>query len=409
MFDTYRAVLSVPGTLRFSAAAFVGRLPMAMFSLGIVLLVSEARGSYGVAGGVAAVYLIANGIFSIIQGRLLDRLGQSLVLGLLMASSAGGMVLLMTAVQSGWPLAWVYLGAVISGATFPQIGAAVRARWSHVLRDPAKVQTAFALEGALDEGVFMLGPILVTALATAVHPLAGLGSAVVAGLIGTAALAVQRSTEPPPRGATVEHGVRHPMPWSVVAPLVVVCFCLGVMFGSSEVTAVAFAEEQGAKAQAGVLLALWALGSFSAGIASGAVRWPWGPAIRVPAGCLGLVVVIAPLSLIPSMGVMAGFLLIAGLAVAPTLIATMSLCEQVAPPGRLTEAMSIVHTGLVAGVAPGAAVAGLVIDHQGASAAFLVALAAAALGFAAALRLPAASRALPSRAFVESQTPPTIR
>lgn len=399
MFETYRTVLSVPGTLRFSAAALIARLPMSMLSLGIVLLISEVRGAYGVAGSVAAVYLIANGVFAIVQGRVLDRFGQALVLGALMTACAAGAVLLMTAVQAGWSLWWVYAGAALAGATFPQVGAAVRARWSHALDDPARIQTAFALEGALDEAVFVMGPILVTVLATSVHPLAGLASAVIAGLVGTFALAVQRSTEPPRRAESAEPGVRRPMPWSVVAPLVVVCFCLGVMFGSAEVTTVAFADEQGAKAQAGLLLALWALGSFAAGVASGAVRWPWGPEVRVPAGCLGLVVVLAPLPMIPSVGVMAAFLLVAGLAVAPTLIATMSLCEQIAPPGRLTEAMSIVHTGLVAGVAPGAAVAGLVIDRWGASAAFLVSLAAAALGFVAAIRLPAASRVQPSRAF----------
>ena len=36
------------------------------------------------------------------------------------------------------------------------------------------------------------------------------------------------------------------------------------------------------------------------------------------------------------------------------------------PPSRLTEGMSFLHTGIVAGVAPGAALAGVVIDRSGA-------------------------------------------
>ena len=50
----------------------------------------------------------------------------------------------------------------------------------------------------------------------------------------------------------------------------------------------------------------------------------------------------------------------------------MSLTEQVVPPARLTEGMAIMHTGIVAGVAPGATLGGLVVDHHGASAAYLV-------------------------------------
>ena len=54
---------------------------------------------------------------------------------------------------------WSYVFAALGGALLPQIGSAVRARWSHVLDEPADVQTAFALEGVLDEAVFILGPI----------------------------------------------------------------------------------------------------------------------------------------------------------------------------------------------------------------------------------------------------------
>ena len=71
---------------------------------------------------------------------------------------------------------------------------------------------------------------------------------------------------------------------------------------------------------------------------------------------------------------MAVVLLVGGLAIAPTMIATMTLIEQGVPAGRLTEGMAILHTGIVAGVAPGAASPGFVVDHSGASAAYAVAL-----------------------------------
>ena len=163
MLTSYRRILQIPGTLLFSATGMVARLPMSMASLGIVLLVSTATGSYGLAGSVSAAYLIANGAFAIAQGRLLDRLGQSRVLPVAVGVFGAALALLMWSVQADWPVAVSYLAAAVSGAALPAVGSCVRARWSHVLRSPDDLQTAFALEAVVDESVFMLGPILVTA------------------------------------------------------------------------------------------------------------------------------------------------------------------------------------------------------------------------------------------------------
>ena len=99
---------------------------------------------------------------------------------------------------------------------------------------------------------------------------------------------------------------------------------------------------------------------------------------------------------------MAVLVLFGGLAIAPTLIATTSLIEQVTPPARLTEGIALIQTGLVAGVAPGAALAGLVVDHAGPSPAYLVPLGAAVLAAVAARTLPASRRAGQRRAVEET-------
>jgi predicted MFS family arabinose efflux permease len=165
-----------------------------------------------------------------------------------------------------------------------------------------------------------------------------------------------------------------------------------------EVTTVAFADEQGHKAFSGGLLALYAFGSLAAGVITGAVHWRQGPSVRVRWGAFAMACAMVPLSFIDSLPLMAGTLFVAGFAIAPTLIATMSLTEESVPAGRLTEGMAIMQTGLVAGVAPGATVSGLVVDHQGASAAYLVCLGA---GLAAALT----AQALPR---THDRTPTTI-
>lgn len=366
----------------------VARLPISMVGLGIVLLVSAATGSYGVAGAISAAYMIANASFAILQGRLLDRLGQGRVLAAASIGFGLAISLLVVSVQADWPTLTTYAFAAAGGALLPQVGSAVRARWSHALAQPADVQTAFALEAVLDEAVFILGPILVALLATAWHPVAGIAVAVVACVVGTLAFCAQRATEPPAHPQHSTDGPRPQMPWRAVVPLAVVCAALGVLFGAAEVTTVAFADEQGHKAVSGGLLALWAFGSLASGVITGAVHWRRGPAHRVRWGAFAMACAMTPLYFVGSLPVMGVALFVAGFAIAPTMIASMSLTEAVVPGGRLTEGMAIMQTGLVAGVAPGATLSGVVVDHQGASAAYLVSVGAGLVAALAAQALP---------------------
>lgn len=403
MLTSYRRILSVPGALQMSMTALVARLPISMVGLGIVLLVSAATGRYGVAGAISAAFMVANAGFAILQGRLLDRLGQGRVLAVASIGFGAAISLLVVSVQADWPVATTYLFAAVGGALLPQVGSAVRARWSHVLDRPGEVQTAFALEAVLDEAVFILGPILVAVLATAWHPVAGLAIAVVACVAGSLAFSSQTSTAPPPQPRDAGMAPRASMPWRAVVPLAVVCAALGVLFGAAEVTTVAFAEEKGHKAVSGALLALWAAGSLSAGVITGAIHWRGGPSTRVRWGSFAMAGAMAPLYLVDSLPLMGAVLFLAGFAVAPTMIAAMSLTESIVPSGRLTEGMAIMQTGLVAGVAPGATLSGLVVDHQGASAAYLVSAAAGLVAAAAAQALP---RRRPARVTARSTIAP---
>jgi MFS family permease len=388
LLSSYRRVLAHPGALKFSGAGLVARLPIAMTGLGIVLLVQAGTGSYAVAGGVSASFMVANAVMAIVQGRLIDTLGQFLVLTIASTVYGTSIGLLVWSVEGDWPIVTSYLAAAVAGGVMPAIGSCVRARWSHVLDVPAEVQTAYALESVIDEAIFIVGPILVTVLATTVHPAFGLGTAAVVGLLGGLAFAVQRGTEPPPHPHDRTAGSRAPMPWRTILPLAVVFAGLGVLFGAAEVTTVAFADEQGAKAYTGVLLALWALGSLVAGVVTGAITWKQGPGHRVRLGAIGMACAMAPLPFVGSMSLMGIVLLVGGVAIAPTLIAGLTLTERSVHPSRLTEGMAIMHTGLVAGVAPGAAVSGYVIDHAGASAAYFVCVAAGVCAALAAQLLP---------------------
>lgn len=383
MLSTYRRVLSQPGALAFSATALVARFPIAMIGLGIVLLIEHETGSYGTAGAVSAVYVLAGALAAVVHGRLVDRFGQTRVLPVASTLNSASLALLMAAVGWGWPLWTAYAFAALTGLFMPQVGASVRTRWTHNVEGADALQTAFALESVLDEVAFIVGPVLVTFLATAWNPLGGLALAVATGLIGTWAYAAQRRTAPP-YGRTSSRAERAPMPWAVLVPILVVCLSLGTLFGAAEVTTLAVADAHGHPERAGWLLATWSLGSLVAGLVSGAMAWRAPAPTRIRWGTAAMALTMLPLALIDSLAGLAVVLLLGGLAIAPTLIATISTVEQGVPRSRLTEGMALVNTGIVAGVAPGAALAGLVVDRFGPSAAYYVPLAAGLLGVAAA-------------------------
>jgi MFS family permease len=380
MLTPYRRVLAVPGALAFSLTGLFARLPISMVSLGIVILVSTRTGSYGLAGAVAAAYLLGHAAFAVVQGRLADRLGQSRVLPWTILVFTVALSLLTWSVEAGWSTPLPQVLAALGGAAQPQIGSCVRARWSHNLPDKLQLQTAFALEAVVDEAVFVLGPILVTVLATTLHPAAGLGTAIVTGLLGTLALAAQRRTEPPAHRGTGRHGPRVPMGWAVLVPLILTGVALGAVFGGVEVATVAFSEELGAKAAAGPLLGLFALGSLLAGFVSGMLTWRTSNATRFRRGTLALAVSLVPLPFVEGFLLLGVVLFIAGFAISPTLIAIVAWVEETVPTRRLTEGISIVTTGIAVGIAPGAAVVGEVIDRHGASASFWVPVVSAGVG-----------------------------
>ena len=116
MLTSYRRVLAEPGTLRFSATGLVARLPISMVGLGIVLLVSAATGSYGVAGAVSAAYMVANAGLAILQGRLLDRARPGAGCWPVAEHVFGvAMVLLVVSVQADWPIGAAYAWAALAG------------------------------------------------------------------------------------------------------------------------------------------------------------------------------------------------------------------------------------------------------------------------------------------------------
>jgi MFS family permease len=381
---SYFRVLTLPGAWVFSVSGLCARMPIAMVNLGIVLFVSARTNSYGLAGAVAASFLIANASTGALQARLIDYLGQSRVLPTAIGVFSVGLIGMMGAVEAGWPPPWPHAFAVLAGTGLPPIGACVRARWSHLVTDKRDLHTAFAFESVVDELVFIIGPALVATMAAIVHPRAGLCLAVAASVAGTAVLVTHKQSEPPVT-PTRGRGKQPPMPWPEMAPLLACAVTLGGLLGGVEVGTAAFADNLGSASRSGLMLAIWASGSLASAIVTGAVHPKAGNAARFRWGMIALGLSMVPLLFIDGFVALALFLLLSGFALSPTLIAAFAVLDEALPRARITEGIALFTAGLGAGSASGAALVGIVVDRSGAPGSFWVPVGVGLLGATLAL------------------------
>jgi len=363
----YAEIFEIPGAWRFSVAGVIGRMPMSMFGLGTVLLISAVTGKYGVAGTVSAVGSLGYAFSSPRIARLADSRGQRYVLLPLLAVFTVTTAALIAAVELRLPTWALFIPGAIAGAAMPNLGTLVRARWSALLAGSPRLHAAFSLESVADELCFIVGPAAVTLLATEVFPASGVGVAALLCVLGTVWFAAQRGTEPvvvPPerverpgrfRGAAAPGLV-------VLAP---VYFMLGAMFVSIDLSTVAFAQHFGHKPLAGFILGTYAFGSATGGLWYGSRHWR-APVEKRFALTLTLTVLgVATFWAQPNLVTLTCGIYLCGLTIAPTLIAGFSLLEAQAKPGRQTEAMSWLSSGIGVGLAAGSSAVGFVIDARG--------------------------------------------
>jgi len=372
----YAEIFQIPGAWRFSVAAVIGRMPMSMFGLGTVLLISAVTGKYGVAGAVSAVGSLGYAFTSPRIARAVDARGQRRVLLPLLAVFTMATALLIVAVQLRLPTWAFFVPGAVAGSTMPSLGTMVRARWSALLAGSPRLHAAFSFESVADELCFIVGPAAVTLLATEAFPASGVGVAAVLCLLGTLWFVAERGTEPavvrpdrpdrPDRpGGQARAGRIRGAPAPGLVVLAPVYMLLGAMFVSIDLSTVAFAQHFGHKPLAGFILGTYAFGSATGGIAYGSRQWR-APLEKRFALTLALTVLgVATFWAQPNLITLTCVIYLCGLAIAPTLIAGFSLLEAQAKPGRRTEAMSWLSSGIAVGLAAGASVVGFVIDAHG--------------------------------------------
>ncbi|MGW0912356.1 MFS transporter [Streptomyces sp. NPDC002784] len=384
----YGQLLRTRGAWTFLLPGFAARQPFAMLTISIVLLVQHTTGSYGAAGAVAAVTGVSMALFAPYTGRLADRYGQRPVLipGVLVHTLAG---LTLTALAlADAPLWALFVAAVPTGASVPQVGPMVRARWGVKLQGSPLMTTAAAFESVTDELTFVMGPLLATALCTTVDPAAGLVTEAALTLIGGLLFAAQKSTQP---SVAVDGHARVQRVSALSIPgvrvLIVTFLGIGSVFGGMQVSLAAFTESIGEPGLNGVLYGVFAAGNMISGLACGAIAWKVAPQRRLVLGYAALALAASGLWAAHSVLVLAGLGLLVGMCIAPALITGYTLVEGLVPAGARTEAFTWLTGAVALGQAAAVTVAGQLEDRFWDGAGFLVPMVGTLLALATLLAL----------------------
>jgi MFS family permease len=349
--------------------SIVARLPNGMAALALVLLVRATGAGYGEAGLVAAAYAVAVAVGAPYGGRQVDRRGARRVLRrrMVLYSALLGTVALLGELDA--PVPAIAVLAAATGLTMAPVSSVLRSIWPTVAgADGAR--TAYALDAALQEVIFVGGPLLVALLAT-IDPAAAVAGAAVLALLGTYAF-VRLPPVLAAGPAEERHSARLGALSSVgVRTLALLSLCLGLGFGAAEIAVPAFAELEGNRALAGVALAGFSLGSLLGGLVA-ALRPSRDERRRIILGTCALALLMALPLLAGSIVTMSLLLFVAGLPIAPVVAAVYGQIGRVAAAGSVAEAFSWFGTSVSIGIAGGTVAGGWLIDTYSWRAAILL-------------------------------------
>jgi len=379
---TYSTLLRTPGAAAFFFTASLGRVGIAMTSLGIVWLVHAESGSYATAGLVTGGFAVAEGLVGPQVARLIDRHGQTAVLAPVLSAHAVAVITLVVLVARHAPVGVMVAGGVAVGATIPQLGALSAARWAALLRSDrlAELPRAFALESLSNGTAYLVGPVVVSAVGASGHPRTGslLAAALIVG--GGLIFDAQRETAPPPAPlvAGTNRGDR-----SLLGPtfvmLIGINLVIGVYFGSMQVSVTAFTVDLGDAGAAAPLFAVSSIFGLIGGWLYGVRRWKPAAGRQLAVVTIGLAAACALLLLTADVPWRLGIgLAVTGLAVPPILVLCSVLAESGVHRAVLTQAFTWLNSASAAGSAIAASLAGWAVDAAGPHAGFAIVTSAAA-------------------------------
>ena len=374
MFDNYRSIFNIKGAARFSIAGFVARMHLSMDRLALLLIVVHETGSYALAGLMVATASVVITISQPYWSRAADSFGQGKVLYINTIFRFFGFSIFIFLVHYKYPIWTWFVSIIFAELNTISAGGLVRRRWILVLPEERLKTAAFSFEALVDEIVFVFGPLIATALSTSIAPEAGLFASMLFVIVGQPALARLKDTEPPIEKVRKKSGEVSIMRRKSAQAIVLPIFFVGAYFGSVGICVVAFMNSINKSHLTGLMLAIWALGSGTAALFNGVIRWKLTNEKLFTYSLNFLFIAAFGLLISKSLLLLAIFLFINGLGISPVLVNAYAVMEKEVSKNELTEAMTWVVTGTPTGGAIGSAIAGQVIDSSGTSWGFLIPL-----------------------------------
>ncbi|MRH28772.1 MFS transporter [Microbacterium sp. SYP-A9085] len=368
----YRDLLRTPGVGRIIAAQLTARFPSGMTSLAILLHVEHITGQYAAAGLVLAAASIGQAAAGPVTSRWMGSWGMRRVLTLTMLVCAAALACMAFLVM---PLgAYMVLG-LLAGLSTPPVQAAVRTIYPKMVNS-RQLTPLFSLDASLQEIIWILAPVVVTFVSTQISTVVGLALIVVILLGGGTWFILSpelgRVRIPRSRRRLGRVLARPPVLLATVTGLLLIGACAAVEAG-----VVATFSDGGV--EAGLVLAVFSLGSLGGGLVSGTIRiGRWAMARRMAIVFVGLAVTTVSLDV----WWIGGSLIVAGIGVAPAFAVISAMTTASVKFSDTAEAFGWVNTGQLIGAAAGSAVAGFLIDGYGPGGAYWTAVAFAAAGVA---------------------------
>ncbi len=372
----YKELLRTPGVASIIIAQLIARFPNGMTSLAILMHIERVTGSYAQAGLVLAATSIGQAVAGPVTSRWMGRWGIRPVL-LLTTAVCASAIATIALVPMTLPF-YMALGAV-AGLSTPPVQSAVRTIYPKMVNS-TQLNPLFSLDASLQEIIWIIAPVLITVISTSISTQLGLlvivGILIFGGLWFIFQPAVGRVRIPQSRRSLGKVLARPAVLLATIVGFLLIAACSAV-----EASVIATFGHGGL--EAGLVLAVFSVGSLAGGLFSGSIPISsWAMARRLAIVTVGLA--ITPLFVNAAwsgqaIGIGAA-LTVAGIGVAPALAVLFAMTTASVKFSDTAEAFGWVGTGQLIGGAAGSAVAGFLIDGVGVQGAFIAAAAFAAAG-----------------------------
>ena len=345
----------VPGVFRVLASQLTAKFPFGMLSIAVMLHIELTYGDYTSAGIVLAFVSVGQGIAGPITSRWMGAWGMRPVLILTSLTSASAMTLIALL---QFPLPATAILAFVMGISTPPITAAVRTLYPKMVPGN-QVAPLFSLDAALQEIIWIIGPVLAVFIAAWGNT--SLGLLIAAGFMVAGGAWFISSPE---LGLVRIPRARRRLGAVLTRPTVSLSTIIGFLFIASfaalELGIVSIFGHDGM--EAGIVLAFFALGSLVGGVTLGKrAPGPWALAIRASIVLVGTALCLVTLN----MWWLCAVLFIGGIGTAPMISALFTMVSSTVKFSETAESYGWMQTGHLIGAAAGSAIAGIAIDAVG--------------------------------------------